>query len=255
MTDKEYYLYLPSDASPQHFPENKIGQYTVQLDSPIHLGEGGMAWEIALLSVMYPSRWINLKRDAWIRVVKPPHRILNEYKIPRGIYIQGDLGKPKLLKIYELHVDTGLAKLILGGLTKLRGDGTNYENVYPHVPLENVADLTDGGTFQTITWKTKVDNLANGFHLMTVACPDVVEADWWGETERRPYLYEFVPEHMNGTHVMMRESTPYVPRYCSLKKGLNQLKQISIQVLDQDKDLVEFTGGKVLCVLHLRRKK
>ena len=45
---------LPSDASLDKAPENKIGSYVAWLDEPLIL-EG--EWEVALLDITYPSQW------------------------------------------------------------------------------------------------------------------------------------------------------------------------------------------------------
>lgn len=54
----EHIVTLPSDASYVRYPDNKIGNYTVDLDPPIDLSLGD--WEVSLLDINYPTKWTNV---------------------------------------------------------------------------------------------------------------------------------------------------------------------------------------------------
>ena len=59
-----FYVTLPSNASMDIYPNNKIGQYVTKLKRPLNLlGE----WEVALVEIMYPATWI-AARPIFIKV-------------------------------------------------------------------------------------------------------------------------------------------------------------------------------------------
>ena len=76
---------LPSDASLTIYPENKIGNYTVDLGPPIDLSQGN--WEVALLDINYPTKWNNvLDRDDMKITVHVPGSHICKLGISPGSY-------------------------------------------------------------------------------------------------------------------------------------------------------------------------
>ncbi len=62
-TESEFQLTLPSNASITFSPDNKPGNYTTTLPSPISL-EG--EWEAALIDIQYPHNWMNITKDVYL---------------------------------------------------------------------------------------------------------------------------------------------------------------------------------------------
>ena len=58
MSGTHFYLTLPSNASSDVYPDNKIGSYRVKLPQTIDL-EGN--WEVGLHSITYPNTWYTLQ--------------------------------------------------------------------------------------------------------------------------------------------------------------------------------------------------
>lgn len=71
----EFHMVIPSNASPDVYPNNKTANYKVNLPQNFDLhGE----WEVALLEVHYPNTLMNVQRDEnWVKV----------YQVEPGTYI------------------------------------------------------------------------------------------------------------------------------------------------------------------------
>ena len=83
---EETIIILPSDASSAQYPDNKIGNYKVDLDPPLDLSRG--KWEVALLDIDYPTRWNNVvgKNDMTIEYNHPTLKHKCTLRIPPGLY-------------------------------------------------------------------------------------------------------------------------------------------------------------------------
>ena len=59
MTGTHFYVTLPSNASSDEFPDNKMTSYRVKLQQTIDM-EGN--WEVGLYSISYPNTWYTLQK-------------------------------------------------------------------------------------------------------------------------------------------------------------------------------------------------
>ena len=59
-------MLLPSDSSMDVNPGNKISDYTVHFNKEFEMGQ--RPWEMALVSLVYPTRWIISKGDSVFHV-------------------------------------------------------------------------------------------------------------------------------------------------------------------------------------------
>ena len=64
-----YPLLIPSDSSIDKHPNNKIGDFTVEFNKPLELGNG--AWMMVLESLSYPQQWSNILKDNTFHVLCP----------------------------------------------------------------------------------------------------------------------------------------------------------------------------------------
>ena len=98
MSGTHFYLTLPSNASLNEFPNNKMTSYRVKLPQSIDL-EG--VWEVGLYSISYPNTWYTLQKGVdthtsfmriepvcfseplWITVTTSPCRSLSKLRIER----------------------------------------------------------------------------------------------------------------------------------------------------------------------------
>ena len=81
MTGTHFYLTLPSNASSDVYPDNKIGSYRVKLPQTIDL-EGN--WEVGLYPITYSNTWYTLQ-DQPLSHVHPaadPNDPLAKIKVP-----------------------------------------------------------------------------------------------------------------------------------------------------------------------------
>ena len=63
ITDQEFQITLPSNSSMKVSPDNRPGNFTTSLPTPLSL-EGD--WEVALIDLQYPHSWFNMETDAHI---------------------------------------------------------------------------------------------------------------------------------------------------------------------------------------------
>jgi hypothetical protein len=85
-----FFVTLPSSSSKQIYPNNKIGEYTVQLSKEINLdGE----WEVAIVDLFYPHAFINVNKWKNELLVRTEYadkgRILHTVRVPPGYYGNG----------------------------------------------------------------------------------------------------------------------------------------------------------------------
>src|SRR5437667_334258 len=57
---EEFFLVLPSNASPILYPDNKVSAYTVLLPHPIDLGPN---WLVTLSEISYTKSWFNVQES------------------------------------------------------------------------------------------------------------------------------------------------------------------------------------------------
>ncbi|KAJ8042584.1 hypothetical protein HOLleu_09369 [Holothuria leucospilota] len=56
-----FYVTLPSNSSPEVYPDNTLTHFRVKLPQPITL-EG--QWEVGLAEIVYPHQWYNLDEES-----------------------------------------------------------------------------------------------------------------------------------------------------------------------------------------------
>ena len=59
MPPESFYLQCPSNASMHIYPKNTLAQYTINLQTPLVLGEN---YEVGLCEIQYPHSWDNVRR-------------------------------------------------------------------------------------------------------------------------------------------------------------------------------------------------
>ena len=77
-----FYVTLPSDSSPDFFPENTVTRFKTYLPEPLILNG---RWEVGLVEIVYPHSWENVVDNLYFITVKLEDKVVT-YEIPRGYY-------------------------------------------------------------------------------------------------------------------------------------------------------------------------
>jgi len=93
MNSHRFYLTVPSNASMQLYPNNKVAQYRIKLPRPINLDSGD--WDVALTELSVLSIFDNVVScTCYIKLIGPEHSINNStvnYIIEPGHYNEDSL--------------------------------------------------------------------------------------------------------------------------------------------------------------------
>ena len=82
--DAHFYLMLPSNASTDIFPDNKMTSYCIKLPKTVNL-EGD--WEVGVYSIIYPNSWYTLENKSdkkHIYFGYPPHGFITSVSLDYG---------------------------------------------------------------------------------------------------------------------------------------------------------------------------
>ena len=77
-----FYVTLPSDSSPDFFPENTVARFKTYLPEPLTLSG---RWEVGLVEIVYPHSWENVTDNMYFVSIKIDKKV-GTYEIPHGYY-------------------------------------------------------------------------------------------------------------------------------------------------------------------------
>ena len=80
----QFTISLPSDASRDVYPDNKISNYKTQLSQSIPLDQG--EWEVGLVDIHYPTNWINVNKDEMVGQLMTVPGSWVKFSVPEGHY-------------------------------------------------------------------------------------------------------------------------------------------------------------------------
>ena len=83
MSDRQFYLTLPSNASLDVYPNNTLSDYTTRLFNPIQLTGN---WEVGLSEIQYPHCYFNITDGNNSLTYSENGKLTRYLKIPHGYY-------------------------------------------------------------------------------------------------------------------------------------------------------------------------
>ena len=66
MSNNQFHVVLPSNASGDIYKNNTVSSYKTHLSQPITLNG---SWQISLLELLYPITWMTLEANEWFQLV------------------------------------------------------------------------------------------------------------------------------------------------------------------------------------------
>ena len=245
----QFYLILPSNSSFDYFPQNTLASYKTKLSKKISLvGE----WEVGLAEFQYLRSWHNLNaEEARLRFSVSQQGDVHDVNLKPGKYDDCEqlvdaisealssyvevntitLKFNKISKRVYLTVKAGEAIWFAETLSQMLGFGTRTVFVGPILELEgeNVCDIN------------------RGFYNLYCYC-SLAEPIMVGDTQVP--LLRIVP--ITGKHgdfvTQTYQSIQYVPL------NHKEFDTVEINIKDDTGKSVPFETGKVVVVLHLRRR-
>lgn len=239
-----FYITLPSNASQDLFPGNRIADYSVKLAKPVEL-KG--CWEVALTEIQYPHTWNTLsKKDAKFTAVRERPRMVFEGTFPAGYYHSvgavveaiNDVLKETThytdLRLYHDNVqrktfyrghEDHTAFITYGKLNRVLGNVQNRQR----------PDYLD----------RSCSDVHGGFYTLFLYA-DMVQHQRVGDSYA-PLLRCVQVSGENNSIVCMQ----YIkPEYLPVSKS--HFDTISLQIRDDQGNIVSFKYGKVIVKLHFR---
>ena len=273
---ESFYLQCPSNASMHIYPNNTLAQYTINLKTPLVLGDN---YEVGLCEIQYPHAWDNVRRgsNGFTISYQSPRKTGKwttiDKEVPPGYYAT----IPDLLSaIMNVYGSTDKKNQTLVGLQMKFNSTTRRVSISTDklriqfkmsggklkTPKARDAYITFNGDIARLLGfadKTPVMNgkkiksefpatVSGGFHQMYVYS-DAIEPQPHPDGDV-PILRTIPVEGKpNQEYLSKRFQKVY---YMPLSK--HNLSNISFKILDDTGRPVGFDYGKLLIVLHFQKK-
>ena len=264
----QFQAFFPSNSSMDVHPDNTISKYTVELKTPLQL-EGD--YEVGLSQIQYPRTWNNIRkgRNGFVirwKIPKSKPYVISK-RIPPGYYSSIDdlvsmirqrimslaVGKLKGIQI-EYHASSRKVKIFNSNVTFENMQGVSFPvrvnikfrgDVARLLGFKETSRISPNG----ITYSPFHAMPDGGFSFMYVYC-NLIEQQIVGDTNApclRTINVATVPDGNNVSNDFSKIFyMPITKRY---------INSIEFSIADDSGRLVDFDHGKLIIVLHFRRRK
>lgn len=136
----DFYATLPSNASPDVYPENATSHFKVQLPARRELHGD---WQVALLEAKYPNTISNIQPDEnWIKVITPTPSVIETHVARPGlVWAHEKKFPPKERKFY---IQPGYYTTIISFLKALKEAIRPIETVPGDKGINSVVEIVQG---------------------------------------------------------------------------------------------------------------
>ena len=251
MEADNFYMTLPSNASMDLYPTNKLSEYKVQLPRALQLNHG---YETALVEMTYPVTYDVLSKtpyDIAMLIVEPGGTYTakvegTSFTSVRKLISKVNSTLTHMCKILKIEHDRAMMSYI-----------ADQEKLKLHVPL-NTGVLFNAGLAAILGFKPeewllssmKAPNhydLQGGFHSLYVYC-SAVEPQIVGDIYA-PLLRTVGLTGTKGDTVVRNFIDPHY-----IAVNADELRSLEINIKDDTGHNVLFKSGKVICKLHFRKR-
>lgn len=275
MPEDSFYLQCPSNSSMNIFKNNTLANYTVNLDSALELSED---YEVGLAELQYPQSWDNIRRGSNKIKIAYTHKQMGKFdilekEVPAGYYHS----VPELIAvIMDIYKTTRKERITLDGLEMKYNPTTR--RVFISTDNMKLRILRANGKIHTPKVQSAAielyDDVARllGFKNKTIIDTGKTMESEFAATPsggfHQMYLYTdiiYPQPHPDGNVSILRtiaiEGAPnreYLSKrfqkiyYMPLLK--RTITTIEFKIMDDIGKLVGFDYGKVIVILHFRRK-
>ena len=279
-----FYMTLPSNNNSRYF-ENQISNYRTKLAKRIKL-DGD--WEVGLCSISFTNSWINIPKDEIINIHfynEPIEKVI----LPKGLYtnisnilkpLNGVL-KAKHIQLQKKSTEYDVPTFSDKNKTSLTLTLALYKNllVFPEMSKDlcNILgfDKEALDSLRVITfanYKSKLKRnpfydpshskaeqtleaehrpeIFGKFHTMFLYC-DLIESVFYGEKIAPLLRFIEIPSTSSyGAQIVSNYSEcSYIP------VQRKEFDSVEIAIKDEDGELFPFQHGRVIVLLHFRKKR
>jgi hypothetical protein len=243
----DFYLTIPSNASPDLHPDNTLTHYITTLPQRISLSG---QWECGMVEIQYPHSWYNVRSDNASFAIATTNSQEN-YDISKGKIEAGYYDRPERMIA------------AINNTLKKASDETKVTLSYSKITQKVTVDL-DPGTILSmdmsnihgfnnsfVTTAREADSvvvMAQGFHALYVYT-NVVESRVVGDSVVP--LLRIVP--LEGKHGDVVSKNFDNVQYITVLH--REFTTIEIDIRDDAGRHVPFERGRVTVTLHFRRRK
>ena len=247
----QFYFYCPSNSSMSIYVGNKISHFTTKLSTPLEMNS---EYEVGLSEIQYPNSWYNIRPK------------LNQYVLHRlnFVGVQSNANvlrvKPKYYHTVDEVIGAMDKRLLNNFHIQIRYDSTTRRVTIVagkdgRIKLRNDLARVLGFDHDTLIRGTTqvgayLATPSGGFTAMYVYT-DIIQEQFVGDYNAT--LLRTIPiqgrKHGDPINSNIFNTIYYMP----VSKRL--INTIEIKLADDGGAPVVFTEGKVIVVLHFRRKK
>ncbi len=225
-----FYITLPSNASKDYYPENKISEFRTKLKNAISLPEN---WEMGLCELIFPANWDN--------VVRGGNNVTFRRRAGK-ITTPDEVSNLRIEGVYH-DIDTLLGALNEALNTEGKGDG-----VFTYVPIENEEDDGEGGyTLGGGNVKITLPNWISKITLDTQLALDL-------GIENPEIIDEVIStkDHMDGLPFRLYSFTVYIKgKEMSFEDNVERTYPIPVGHYEAPKEIIKNINALMVAILGL----
>ena len=246
MSDPQFYVFLPSNASLNLYEDNTLTSYTVHVPEPIVL-EGD--YEVGLQSIIWSRSFYNITDDSDRFYVENSTKVADTIVLTKGNY--------ETFENLIEHINEKLKKVVNNNIQfkcnsiseKIFVSVKNGHRVLLKGTLSQI--LGFGGKNKIISkpqMSPYVGDLSGGLRCLYIYC-DLVDYQIVGDTKAK--LIKVLP--VEGKYGDTIYKTFDVPTYYPI--GIKLFQDIKIDIRDDSGRKVQFNSGRVAVNLHIRQRQ
>lgn len=245
--NKSFYVVLPSNASYEYFPDNKLHSYKTKIPKlPINNG----SWEVGMTEIQYPARWPNIiDGKVWIKFA---NGTTSEFRLHDGYYPSVDKLMSELTKIFNNAGCKGIS-VYFDELRDRSSITVSGDEVFGVTFSENILQVmgfekTPGKFFtKGIFWGDFASDINDGLAGLFVYT-DIVERRLVGDV--MVPLLRVVPGEPSRQAATFKsvsfQNVQYVP------VASTHTDSVEVNIRRDDGRPIPFEKGKVSVTLHFR---
>lgn len=281
-----FFVTLPSSSSNKIYPNNKLGDYTVQLSKEFNL-DGD--WEVAIVELFYPHTFRNINEGENmldVRIGKIGQQEIHTIEVTPSYYHNGTALADGINRAIEKKIPAGMDNLAFSfdkhsrtfsmflnsNVTVSAPQGSQIGeyigmisffvyNPYivskPHdksIPYESKTNKSLGKRkFKKSTYAQRLD-LDKVITLPTIStlwiCSDIVEYSNVGNIMLPLLTIVNVRQGQRGKNIHVNFDRPH---YIPVAK--RTFHSIRITLINNQRDIIPFDFGEVTVMLHFKRRK
>jgi hypothetical protein len=259
MEDKSesFTLFLPSNSSIQYYPENRTSSFKTRLIDPVRL-DTSTAWEVALTEIQYPVSWINVRSgNNKVEFLMSKLQGESEYKkvefaVTPGAYLNVQQLNAELQRARDEWSETHTSSRF-----SITQDEESRKTVITCKKMKiaflgkDISRVLGFDDEEDTAWdeRTESPNVAQFLQdFSALYCySDIVDFQYVGDT--RAQLLRIVPVTGRTGQVVYHHFDS--PIYMKVIRSVFQT--IEVEIRQDTGELVQFSYGKVVLVLHFRR--